>query len=136
MSKNTTQQIEKEVMHAFNGLVEASSALDMQRYFDYFDQEKFVGLSANGINWNSIDDLKALIEPSFAMVDKIESLTFTNVQISVIDSNTVILVNEYEQSVVLASGDKVKGAGGGTQVWSKASGSWKLVSVSASNKST
>ncbi|WP_199608895.1 hypothetical protein [Flocculibacter collagenilyticus] len=44
------------------------------------------------------------------------------------------LVNEYIQSMKLHDGRIVNSAGGGAQVWSKQNGSWKIVSVSASNK--
>mgnify|MGYP001943045101 FL=1 len=135
LSEEVRNQVKKEVNQLFSQLVEASNALDAARYFEYIDADKFLGLNANGTNWNSIEDLKSLIYPSFDMVEKVEFLKFTNVQISVIDANTAILVNEYEQSILLKSGEVVKSAGGGTQVWSKASGNWKLVSVSASNKS-
>ena len=128
------EQVRKDVNLAFNGLVEAARKLDTKRYFDYFDHAKFVGLAADGSNWNSIEDFKKLIEPSFAMVERIESLSFPNVNISVIDANTAILVNEYQQTGVLNSGEPFAAAGGGTQVWSKSSGRWLLVSVSASNK--
>lgn len=134
MSEESRNRIEQEIRQSFNGLVDASNALDTERYFEYFELDKFVGLSADGTNWNSIDDLRALIKPSFDMVEKVESLEFTNVHISVIDPNTAVLVNEYEQRILLKSGEIVQDAGGGAQVWSKISGKWKLVSVSASSK--
>lgn len=134
LSEESRNRIEQEIRQSFNGLVDASNALDTERYFEYFELDKFVGLSADGTNWNSIDDLRALIKPSFDMVEKVESLEFTNVHISVIDPNTAVLVNEYEQRILLKSGEIVQDAGGGAQVWSKISGKWKLVSVSASSK--
>ncbi len=63
-----------------------------------------------------------------------QSLKFPNVNVSVIDDNTAILVNEFTQTVLLRNGTTYTASGGGTQVWSKRSGQWKLVSVSASNK--
>lgn len=134
LSKNTKERVEREVLESFNLLVDSVRERDTNAYFDLFDQDKFVGLNSNGSNWNSIDDLKALIEPGFAAIDQVELLNFNNVKVSVIDENTAILINEYEQTIVLKSGDKTSSAGGGTQVWSKASGNWKLVSVSASQK--
>jgi len=135
ISEQSRFQIEQEIHQSFNGLAEASRLLDAERYFGYLDFDKFVGLNADGTNWNSINDLKALIGPSFDSIEKIESLNFTNVKVSVIDPNTAILVNEFEQSILLKSGEVVNSAGGGVQVWSKVSGNWKLVSVSASSKS-
>ena len=134
MPEASFNQIEQEVQQSFKGLAEAVNAIDVKGYFAFFDHEKFVGLNADGTNWNSIEDLERLIYPSFELIQKVESLVFTNVRISVIDANTAILVNEYEQRVLLKSGELVDFAGGGTQVWSKASGRWKLVSVSASVK--
>jgi hypothetical protein len=127
-------EIESEVHQAFLGLVEASKALDADRYFAYFDKEKFTGSNADGTVFRSIKDLEMLIVPGFASVKSIISLEFHNVKITVINQTTVILVNEFKERVELKNGDVVEQAGAGTQVWSKTSGAWKLVSVSASDK--
>lgn len=134
ISEYSKSKIEQEIQQSFDGLVEASTALDTARYFEFIDSEKFIGLNADGTNWNSINGLKELIEPGFNAIEKVESLIFTNVRISVIDSNTAILVNEYEQEIQLKDGTHFKSAGGGTQVWSKESGKWLLVSISSSAK--
>jgi len=126
--------VEKEVLASFNSLVQASKDLNSAVYFSHIDENKFVGLNSDGTNWNSIDELIPLITQGFAFIDEVIRLEFTNVKISVIDSNTAVLVNEYEQSIRLKDGNEVNAAGGGTQVWSKYSGSWKIVSISASNK--
>ncbi len=134
MSENTELKIESEVHQAFLGLVEASKALDVARYFDYFDKEKFTGLNADGTVWRSVKDLEALIVPGFSSVKRIISLEFSLVKITVINQSTAILINEYKQSIELKNGTVVEQAGAGTQVWSKANGAWKLVSVSDSDK--
>ena len=128
------ERIKLEVMGAFKSLVDASEKLDSKLYFEHFDKGKFVGLNSDGTNWNSINDLSALITNGFDAIKTIDSLEFTNVNISVIDSYTAILVNEYVQSLTLKSGSDINLSGGGVQVWSKRSGEWKIVSVSASNK--
>ncbi|MES2049291.1 MAG: nuclear transport factor 2 family protein [Pseudomonadota bacterium] len=134
MSENTELKIESEVHQAFLGLVEASKALDVDRYFAYFDKMKFTGVNADGTVWRSVKDLEALIVPGFSSVKRIISLEFNNVKITVINQSTAILINEYRQSIELKNGDVVEQAGAGTQVWSKVNGTWKLVSVSDSNK--
>lgn len=134
LSEQSRSDIRQEIQQSFDGLVEASKALDATLYFKFIDAEKFVGLNADGTNWNSIVGLKELIEPGFNSIEKVQSLIFTNVHISVIDLNTAILVNEYEQKIILKNGAQFNDAGGGTQVWSKASGKWLLVSISASSK--
>lgn len=127
-------KVELEVRQAFEGLVEGSRSLDLQAYLRFFDRERFVGLNSAGSNWNSFEAFANIVEPGFGALEKIESLTFPNVKVSVIDANTAVLVNEYEETLVLKSGQRLSLAGGGTQVWSKASGEWKLVSVSDSVK--
>lgn len=128
------KHIHEEVTAAFESLVEASTALDAERYFQHIDTEKFVGLNGNGTNWNSIEDFSPLINIGFTALKKMHSLEFPNVNISVIDDDTAILVNEYVQVSELNDGTMIKSCGGGTQVWSKHSGTWKLVSISASNR--
>ena len=127
-------QVRQEVLASFESLVASSKALDTQTYFKHFDNEKFSGLDASGQNWNSIDDLRALIEPGFNAVTKVDSLQFNNVKVTVVDSRNAVLVNEFEQLLTLKSGDQISLAGGGVQVWHKADGNWLLVSVAASNK--
>ncbi|NQZ24106.1 MAG: nuclear transport factor 2 family protein [Colwellia sp.] len=129
----TTAEI--EVLSAFNGLVEASKSLNSDKYFEYFDKEKFTGLNSDGTVWHSISGLEAMIPSGFSMVEKIITLEFKNVKVTVLNQTTAILVNEYTQSMLLKSGDEVTQSGGGTQVWFKQSSVWKLVSVSASDVS-
>ncbi|WP_334062736.1 YybH family protein [Alteromonas genovensis] len=134
-AESKKSQIEKEILASFESLVQACRKLDSELYFQHFAADKFVGLNSDGTNWNSINDLAPLITNGFEAVEEITFLKFTNVKVSVIDNFTAVLVNEYVQSMELKSGDIIKAAGGGTQVWSKRSGHWKIVSVSASNKS-
>lgn len=125
-------KIEVEILDVFNGLVQASKSLNSRKYFDYFDKEKFTGLNVDGTVWHSIQSLEAMISSGFAMTEKITSLEFKNVKVTVINSTIAILVNEYTQSMQLKSGDVVTLSGGGTQVWSNSNKVWKLVSISAS----
>ena len=129
-------QIEGEVNKAFNGLVSAAKSLDSSKYFEFFDREKFTGLNADGKVWHSFKNLESIILSGFQMIDKTIALEFTNVKITVINQTTAILVNEYEQTLLLKSGETIKQSGGGTQVWFQSGNSWKLVSVSSSSSVT
>ena len=129
----TNIQIKSEVLNAFHGLVEASELLDTERYFEFFDKEKFTGLNADGTVWDSFSSFEPLITTGFAMIEKSLSLEFTLVKVTVINSTTAILVNEYTQALELKDGTVIKQSGGGTQVWLKSEKVWKLVSVSASD---
>lgn len=124
-----------EVTDAFNGLIDASLALDARRYLEYVDREKFTGLSANGKAWHSVKELEGVISAGFVMVEKITSLEFFNVKVTVINPSTAILVNEYKQTLLLKNRDLVNQSGGGVQVWSRSEDGWKLVSISASDAS-
>ncbi len=135
MKPENVNNVEVEVLEAFQGLVDASVALDASRYFAYFDKDKFTGLNADGKVWHSIRKLEELIEPGFSAVEKSISLEFFNVKVTVINPTTAILVNEFKQSMLLKNGKVVEQSGGGTQVWSRSESAWKLVSVSASNAS-
>lgn len=132
--KPNTKSAEQEVLASFHSLVDASKKLDVKAYFQHFDADKFVGLNSDGTNWNSIDDLEPIINAGFGSVKKVISLEFPNVRVSMIDDYTAVLINEFTQTILLKSGNTFHLAGGGTQVWSKRSGQWKLVSVSASSK--
>ena len=126
-------QIETEVLAAFKGLVAASTALDANRYLDCIDKEKFTGLSAAGKAWHRFEDLESVISTGFQMVERITRLDFFKVKVTVIHPATAILVNEYEQTLLLKNGETVQQAGGGAQVWAKSAHGWKLVSISASD---
>jgi len=128
------EQVEEQVLQKFNSLADAAADLDYDRYIAFFDKAIFSGLNADGTVWRSLDDFSVSVRPGFDAVEKVLDLKFPVVQITTVDSQTAILVNEYEQQMLLRSGEKLSVAGGGTQVWSKVSGTWLLVSVSASNK--
>lgn len=134
LDANQKLKIEAEVKAAFESLYKAAQNLDADAYFNHFDREKFTGLNADGTVWQSIAPLEKIIRPGYKWVTRVDSLTFSNVKITVLDAQTAILVNEYEMQMTLKKGNTMTDAGGGSQVWSKRSGRWLLVSVSASAK--
>lgn len=127
-------EIRTEVNNAFQGLADASKTLDHEKYFSYFDAEKYTALAENGTVLHSFDAFKEIYEPQLKYIENYQSLEFSNVKIDVINASTAILVNEYDATVTLTSGETVSASGAGTQVWSKRTGSWKLVNVSSSAK--
>jgi len=128
-----TSYIEAEIIDAFSGLVDASKALDLSRYCANIDKDKFTGLNADGKVWHSYDDLEKVISGGFQMIEKIVSLEFFNVKVTVISPSTAILVNEFTQTILLKNADTVQQSGGGVQVWNKSEDGWKLVSIAASD---
>ncbi len=134
MTAQRENEIRTEVKAAFRGLAEASQTLDREKYFSYFDAEKYTALNENGVVLHSFDAFKEMYLPQLKYLENYQSLEFSNVKIDVIDASTAVLVNEYTATVTLTSGETVNAAGAGTQVWSKRTGSWKLVNVSSSTK--
>ena len=84
---------------------------------------------------HSFQIFKEAYLPKLQFTESYQNLEFTNVKIDVINASTAVLVNEYNATVTLTTGDTVNAAGAGAQVWSKRTGAWKLVSVSSSVKS-
>ena len=134
LNKNSEIQIESEVYQAFQELVVAARSLNVDTYLAFFDKKKFTSLNANGSVFHNLSDFENFYRQQIPALEKYNSLEFINVKITVLNRSTAILVNEYIAEVVLKSGDIVSAGGAGTQVWSKASGSWKLVNVSGSVK--
>ena len=132
MTLHEEEEIKTDVYKAFQELVEASEQLNFDRYLRSFNHDKFSGLRADGTVMHSISDLEQTYRPGFEMIEKIERLEFSHVQIIVINKMTAILVNQYRQVSLLNTGESIEGKGGGTQVWAKSDEVWKLVSVSSS----
>jgi hypothetical protein len=123
-----------EVLKEFEKLVVAARSLDHSTYIAFFDKNKFSSLNENGTVTHDLATFSAKVEESFSAFKGYDSLEFDNVKVTVIDSNMAILVNEFMATVILHSGNALSVAGAGTQVWSKHSGSWKLVNVSGSSR--
>ena len=123
-----------DVLKEFEKLVVAARSLDHSTYIEFFDKNKFSSLNENGTVTHDLATFSASVEQGFSAFKSYESLEFDNVKVTVIDTNMAILVNEFIATVILHSGDALSVAGAGTQVWSKHSGSWKLVNVSGSSR--
>lgn len=134
LSQESSSQISHDVNTSFNGLVDAVIKLDHEKYFSYFDEQKYTALNEDGSVTHSFKDFHDAYLPQVAYIDHYLDLKFNNVKIDVIDENTAVLVNEYVAEVKLTTGDVITAAGAGTQVWSKRTGEWKLVNVSSSAK--
>ena len=128
-------EIKNSVNLAFKGLAEAAKSSDVARYFEFFDKEKFTALNEDGTVTHSFGEFEKSYREQISSVENYQSLEFRNVKITVVNTDTAILVNEFRAEVVLKSGDVVTAEGAGTQVWAESDGNWKLVSVSSSSKS-
>ncbi|MRX28135.1 nuclear transport factor 2 family protein [Kangiella sp. HZ709] len=129
-----TAIVKSQIRAQFNSLAIAAKNLDVNSYLSFIDKDKFTGLKVDGTNWNHYEGFKIDIVTGFSFIKKVHSLKFPNVKISVVNAETAVLTNEYIQVFSLNDGAKLTSKGGGTQVWSKASGKWLLISISASFK--
>ncbi|MDA8017939.1 MAG: nuclear transport factor 2 family protein [Thermoanaerobaculia bacterium] len=134
MDSNAGRSVTEAVQHAFHGLAQAARALDHDRYFQHFDQAVFTALNADGTVTHSFEAFARDYRQQADFVQAYRSLDFHRVKITVIDAQTAVLVNEYRAQVILKSGQVVDAEGAGTQLWSRRTGTWKLVSVSSSAK--
>lgn len=134
MGEALVKNIARDIQTAFEGLAQAAQALDHEAYLGFFDPKSFSSLNADGTVFHSREAFQSHYEAGVSALARYHSLTFRNVKIDVIDAHTAILVNEYEAAIELQSGEIVTARGAGTQVWSKRTGDWKLVSISSSAK--
>ena len=132
LTESEQDEARRQVSDSFDRLVAASKSFDFDRYLAFFDKDKFSGLNGNGTVTHSLADFERIYRPQFSVPQSYESLDFNKVKITIINRTTAILVNEFHARVLLKTGEVVPAAGGGTQVWSKSSGVWKLVNVSSS----
>lgn len=126
--------VEAQVTARFHSLVDAVRALDPAAYFSHFHQDLFTALNANGTVTHNFETFKQDYLAGTGAIIGYRNLEFSNVEVRVIDAQTVILVNEYEARVELEDGSLVDAAGAGSQVWHWSDGEWLLVSISSSIK--
>ena len=122
----------REVRQRFEELAVAAKTLDVKLYMRFFDPRRFSGLNADGTTIASLADFEAQYRELTSQIESYVSLEFPKVRLTFVDERTVVLVNEYEATVLLVAGTEVAGSGAGAQVWSKSTGEWLLVSVSSS----
>ncbi len=134
LSPNLDAEIKSEIRSVFMGLTEAVKSLNIDRYFQFFDQGKFTSLNADGSVFHSLIDFEKTFREQTQFIERYETLEFEDVKVTVVNRTTAILVNEYHATVLLKTGDIVSASGAGTQVWSKVAGQWKLVHISSSAK--
>ena len=126
--------IHNEVDQAFRRLVDSILSMDIEQYFSFFDHELYTALNANGSVTHSFKMFSDLFREQINYVEAYKALSFHNVKITVLDDKSAVLVNEFEAKVHLKEGQVISTAGAGTQVWSKHSGTWKLVHVANAEK--
>ncbi len=133
----TSQQeaeITEQVMDAFESLVSASKTLETEPYLEHFSKDRFTA-SLDGSVLLSYSELEQLYAEQVPAVKAYLSLEFETVKVSVLNRYTAVLVNEYAETILLASGDTVSFAGSGAQVWGLEGSKWRLFNVSGSLKS-
>ncbi len=134
IDRDAVQALENEVRGRFDSLVSAAQSLNTDVYFEHFDHEKFTSLNQDGTITPAFDIFQRDFLKGIEGVRRYRSLEFANVDVSIIDANTAILINEYVATIELKTGRVIDVAGAGNQVWHKSLGTWRLVSVSSSTK--
>ncbi|MEM1093539.1 MAG: nuclear transport factor 2 family protein [Bacteroidota bacterium] len=133
MSPDEAQAIEAEVRQAFQGLVEAARSLETAPYLAYLARDGFTA-QLDGTVYSSYEAFSAMYAEQLPSIEAFLSLEFDNVQVSVLNRTTAVLVNEFTETIVLASGNTLNLAGGGGQVWTRVDADWKLIHISGSTR--
>jgi hypothetical protein len=128
------QKIKLQVRNQFDRLVETAKSLDHKNYMKFFDSNKFTSFNEDGTITDDFSAFRLIIEQNFSSFKRYKSLDFYTVKISIIDTNTVVLMNEYTAEVILNDDTIYPAAGAGTQIWSHSSGQWKLVHVTSNHR--
>ncbi len=134
LSSEMQAEIRSEISLTFNELANSAKSLDVDKYLAFFDHKMFTSLNQDGSVFHTLTDFISPYKEQISHIKRYTNLEFQKIKITVINKTAVVLVNEYQATVVLNSGDEVTASGAGTQVWSKTSGQWKLVHVSSSAK--
>lgn len=124
--------VKEEVEQAFQALVEAAKSLDADSYLAFFDDAKFTGLNADGTVTHTLKEFARLYKRNLPLFESYEYLEFFRVKVTVIDTTTAILVNEFQADIKVKNGELLSVSGGGSQVWQKQGQDWKLIHVASS----
>ncbi|UTW54566.1 nuclear transport factor 2 family protein [Kordiimonas sp. SCSIO 12610] len=128
------QTIKATINKSFTDLAGAVKSLDSDKYFSFFDKDRYTALNSDGTVTHSFDVFQNSFNQQFQYIKAYNELNFQNVKITVLDCKTAVLVNEYSAKITLQSNQSITAEGAGTQIWSKAKGDWKLVHVASSQK--
>ena len=128
-------QVEGEVKQAFENLIAAAKTLEVAPYLSHFDEETFTAM-LDGEVLLSFEEFEAMYTEQAPALKAYLSLEFDKVEVTVLDLNAAILVNAFNETIVLASGDTLSLSGAGSQVWRRKSTEWKLIHISGGIKST
>ena len=134
VSETQELTIKKEVNTAFLQLIESAKSLNVENYLNHFDSNNFTGINGDGTIIRSLADFRKMYTEGMTHLKSYKSLEFPEVHITIINNFTAILVNEFDMVGISYTGDEFSASGAGTQIWSKKSGIWKLISVSGSHK--
>ena len=132
LSEAEKAQVREEVLQSFDSLVEAAQSLEAEPYFAFFAQDRFTG-TLDGSVLSSFDELEGMYTQYLPEIKGYLSLDFSKVKVTVIDRDAAVLVNEFSERIVVASGDTLAIEGSGLQVWVREVSEWKLISISGSS---
>lgn len=133
LSQVDEQAVIAEVEEAFNSLAVAAKSLKAEPYFDHFSPDQFTAL-VEGAVLLSFEEFEQMYREQLPLIEGYLTLEFNKVKITPLSRNAAVLVNEFSETIALATGDTLSIRGGGTQVWTRMEGVWKLVHVSGSTQ--
>jgi len=121
-------RVEDEVRQAFDNLTQASRTLNHDRFLAHFEPEGF-SIVINGETRFDFDEFSEFYLTQSTQIERIDTLNFDLVHITVLNPNSAILLNHYTQTLQLKSGEMIEASGSGTQIWVRRGDNWKIIHV-------
>lgn len=119
---------EARVCGNFHNMVEDARRLDADAVLDHFWSDGFTAALAGELvrdfpGWAG--DYRALLSTT----ESLDRVDFPQVVVRTITEDTILLLNTYDQRIVLQSGDVLEPTGYGTQVWVRREGEWRIIHI-------
>lgn len=119
---------EARVCANFHNMVEDARRLDAEAVLDHFWSDGFTAALAGELirdfpGW--ADGYRSLL----ATTESLDRVDFPDVVVQTIAPDTILLLNTYDQLIVMQSQDVIEATGYGTQVWVRRDGEWRIIHI-------
>lgn len=119
---------EQQVCANFHNMVEDAIRLDVDAVLEHFQPEGYSAALA-GTLYRDYDSWAPVYRRDLGAVARIDHLEFPEVSVHTINTDTILLLNTYEETITLRSGEQVDLSGYGTQIWTRVGGVWRMIHI-------
>lgn len=119
---------EHTVCALFHEMIGDFIALDAEAVLEHFWAEGFsAALSTDLIV--EYESWAQMYADLLSGADQVEHVEFPDVVVRTIAEDVILLLNTYDETLVMQSGDRLELQGYGAQVWVRRQGEWRIVHV-------